>query len=93
MGETAREDSFDTASARLDKALQRLEASVRSLNGRTRALARIEADTQKLMDERARLATELDRAKGRARRLDQSADEVSRRLIDAMETVKSVLAG
>ena len=44
---------LETASARLDRALARLEASVRSLNGRMRARSRIEADTQKLLAERA----------------------------------------
>lgn len=93
MGEATQQESYDAASGRLEKALARLEASVRSLNGRTRALARIEADTQKLVAERSRLASELDRATIRARRLDESASEVSRRLVDAMETVKSVMSG
>ena len=91
MSETPAEDTYDGASNRLDRALARLEASVRSLNGRMRAHARIEADTQKLLAERARLATELDRETARAKRLDDSAAEVSRRLVSAMETVRTVL--
>jgi Domain of unknown function (DUF4164) len=87
----ALEDGYEGASARLDRALGRLEASVRSLNGRVRAHSRIEADTQKLMSERARYAGELEKASVRARRLDDSAAEVSRRLVDAMETVRDVL--
>lgn len=71
--------------------MSRLEASVRSLNGRVRAHARIEADTQKLLGERARLQGELDKASSKARRLDDSAQDVSRRLVDAMETVRRVL--
>jgi hypothetical protein len=86
------EEGYDAADARLDRALGRLEASVRSLNGRVRAHARIEADTQKLMAERGRLAAELDREAARAKRLDDSAAEVSRRLVAAMETVRSVIA-
>jgi hypothetical protein len=54
--------------------------------------ARIEADTQRLMAERARLAAELDRESARARRLDDTAAEVSRRLVAAMETVRAVIA-
>jgi hypothetical protein len=65
---------------------------VRSLNGRVRAHARIEADTQKLMAERGRLAAELDREAARAKRIYDSAAEVSRRLVAAMETVRSVIA-
>jgi hypothetical protein len=86
------EESYEAASHRLDRAFARLEASVRSLNGRIRTHARIEADTQKLMGERARLASELDRETARARRLDDSAAEVARRLVGAMEQVREVLS-
>jgi ABC-type transporter Mla subunit MlaD len=92
VNEVTTEDSYEVAAARLERALSRLDASVRSLNGRTRALARIEADTQKLMSERSRLAAELDKEAARAKRLDDSAADVSRRLIAAMETVRGVLA-
>ncbi|MBI4045282.1 MAG: DUF4164 family protein, partial [Devosia nanyangense] len=40
---------------------------------------------------RAKLAGELDKASAKAKRLDDSAHEVSRRLVDAMETVREVL--
>jgi Domain of unknown function (DUF4164) len=86
------DDSTEDATARFDRAMARLEASVRSLNGRVRAHARIEADTQKLIAERQRFASELDKQSARAKRLDDSAHEVSRRLVEAMETVRGVLA-
>jgi hypothetical protein len=89
--ETA-EEGYDAAAARLDRAIQRLEASVRSLNGRMRTHARIEADTQKLLAERNRYQSELEKQSVRARRLDESAGEVSRRLVEAMEAVREVLA-
>ena len=92
MSDHPSEESYEGAAGRLDRALSRLEASVRSLNGRMRAHSRIEADTQKLMSERARLASDLDKEAARARRLDDSAAEVSRRLVAAMETVREVLA-
>ncbi len=85
------EEGFDAAAARFDRALQRLEASVRSLNGRMRAHSRIEADTQKLLAERAKYQSELEKQTARAKRLDDSAGEVSRRLVDAMEAVREVL--
>jgi len=86
------DDSNDDGSARFERALARLDASVRSLNGRIRAHARIEADTQKLVGERQKFAMELDKQSARAKRLDDSAHEVSRRLVEAMETVRAVLA-
>jgi methyl-accepting chemotaxis protein len=92
LAETIIEEGLDGAAARLERALGRLEASVRTLNGRMRAHARIELDTQKLVNDRARLAGELDKVNARARRLDESAGEVSRRLVEAMETVRQVLS-
>jgi hypothetical protein len=92
LAETGNDEGYAGAAARFDRALGRLEASVRALNGRMRTHARIELDTQKLVNERARLAAELDKSSARAKRLDDSAHEVSRRLVDAMETVRQVLA-
>ncbi|RUT34646.1 DUF4164 family protein [Arsenicitalea aurantiaca] len=92
MSEQSSEESFEAAAQRFERAMSRLEASVRSLNGRMRAHARIEADTQKLVAERAKFANELEKVSAKARRLDDSAHEVSRRLVDAMEQVREVLA-
>lgn len=92
MSENSLEDGYEAASARLDRALGRLEASVRSLNGRMRAQARIEVDMNKLVSERSRLASDLDKVSARARKLDEGAHEVSVRLVEAMETVRAVLA-
>ena len=85
------EINYETAGERLDRALSRLEASVRSLNGRVRTHARIEADTQKLIAERARFASDLDKVSAKAKRLDDTAADVARRLVVAMETVNEVL--
>ena len=85
------EVSYETAAERLDRALARLEASVRSLNGRMRTHARIEADTQRLLSERARFAADFDKADAKARRLDEASAEVARRLVGAMDTVAEVL--
>ncbi|MHB1101494.1 MAG: DUF4164 family protein [Devosia sp.] len=92
MAETTSEEGYEVAATRLERAFARLEASVRSLNGRMRAHSRIEADTQKLINERARFASELDKMTARAKRLDDSAGEVARRLVVAMESVREVLA-
>lgn len=83
---------LEAALARFDAALDGLEASLSRFETRQRTRARIEADTRQLIAERARLAADLDKATARAKRLDDSAHEVSRRLVDAMETVRAVLA-
>ena len=85
------DNTYEAASERLDRAFQRLEASVRSLNGRMRTHARIEADTQKLLAERARFASDLDKTSAKAKRLDEASAEVARRLVVAMDTVNEVL--
>jgi hypothetical protein len=85
------EETIEAAAERLDRALHRLDASVRSLNGRMRTHARIEADTQKLIAERAKFASDLDKASARAKRLDDTAADVARRLVVAMETVNEVI--
>jgi chromosome segregation ATPase len=92
VADNSSEEGFESAAARLDRAFARLEASVRSLNGRMRTHARIESDTQKLVAERARYASELDKANAHLKRLDDSAEDVSRRLVAAMEEVRSVLS-
>ncbi|HEV7292392.1 DUF4164 family protein [Devosia sp. RR2S18] len=92
MSDTKREDGLQDANAQFERALARLDQSVRNLSSRLRQQQRIEVDTQRLIHERARLATELDKASARAKRLDDSAHEVSRRLVEAMETVREVLA-
>ncbi len=61
------------------------------MQGRLRTQSRVQADTQKLLAERARFASDLDRASTRARRLEDANAEVARRLVVAMETVNSVL--
>ncbi len=91
MTDTEGEEGLVSASARFDRAMGRLDASLREMNARLARHQRIEVDTQRLIHERARLATELDKTAARAKRLDDSAHEVSRRLVDAMETVRAVL--
>jgi len=92
MSDTELQDGLLAANARFDRALARLDQSVKNLGSRLRQHNRIEVDTQRLVHERARLATELDKTAARAKRLDDSAHEVSRRLVVAMETVREVLA-
>lgn len=85
-------EGYQLAAERVDKALQRLEASLRSLNGRIRAVGRIESDIAKIENERGQLVGELARASARSKRLDEAASDVSRRLVVAMEQVKTILS-
>lgn len=96
MNEAAHEgeaDAFDQAAMRLDQAVARLERSVLGVKGRLSALDVAEEDVRRLSNERTRLAAELDKSQTRARRLDEKASDVSRRLVEAMEGVKTVLSG
>ncbi len=90
---TGGSDAFAEAGRRLDQAVLHLEHSVKSARGRLAALDNAEAEAQRLGGERTRLAIELDRANAHARQLDEKAAEVSRRLVEAMEGVKTVLSG
>jgi ABC-type transporter Mla subunit MlaD len=92
MSDTEAENGLLAAQDRFDRAMARLDQSVKSLDARLRQHNRMEVDTQRLVHERARLATELDKTAARAKRLDDSAHDVSRRLVEAMETVRQVLA-
>lgn len=91
MSETTPAEQLEDALGRLDRAIQRMEGSVRGLDQRIRTINRVEADTRQLINERARLAADLDKANARAKRLDDGAHEVSRRLVTAMENVRAVL--
>lgn len=91
MAGTQSKMSVENAAARLDRAMEALETSVANLAGRMRTLSRAEDEAQRLSTDRARLASELDRTSARAERLDEVAGDVSRRLVDAMENVRSVL--
>ena len=46
-----------------------------------------------MAEDRARLAQELDSSQERANRLAETNREVSRRLVNAMETVRNVMDG
>ena len=83
--------SYEAAAARLDRAFARLELSARAYQNRLRSHQRSEAETQRLLSERARFAADLDKTSAKAKRLDESAAEVGRRLVTALETVRAVL--
>lgn len=81
------------ALSRLNKALDSLDNAV-ELNlenqGKTRSP---DAEIQRMSEDRARLARDLDSSEERAKRLAETNREVSRRLVTAMETVRNVMDG
>ncbi len=76
---------------RLNKAVVSLEGSVEARLERESALGDVEAEVQRMGADRTRLAESLDSAEERAQRLEHTNKEVSRRLVDAMESIRTVL--
>jgi hypothetical protein len=84
---------LDAAMDRLGAAIDALEGVVERRLGRERQVAGMEAQVQALGIDRARLAAELDHATYRADGLETASRDVSRRLTNAMETIRVVLDG
>lgn len=76
---------------RIHKAIERLENSVEMRLSREETLNEVEAEVQRMGADRTRLAESLDHAEARAQRLEHTNKEVSRRLVDAMESIRAVL--
>jgi len=81
-----------TAASDIDEALIRLERGVSAAATRLGARDALENEAKRLANDRSQLMHALDRMTARANRLDRTADEVSRRLIAAMEKVRSALS-
>lgn len=79
------------ATARLEATLKRLEAAVDAQVEREAIVRGVEEEIQRMTADRGRLAGELDTALFRTERLEQTNRDVSRRLVAAMETIRSVL--
>lgn len=80
-----------TAVKRLTTAIESLDNSVDARLVRETELGEAEAEVQRMGADRARLAVSLDSAEERAQRLEHTNKEVSRRLVDAMESIRAVL--
>lgn len=76
----------------LDHAMTRLQRAVKVLENNAQSVHTLREERKVLVAERDKLSTELKRSSKRAEGLDGAAAEVSRRLIETMETVKAVLA-
>ena len=83
---------LDDAMKRLDGALGLLEASVSRRLEADRRRGSLETELQLMQDDRARLALELDGALTRLHRYEAAADDVSKRVRQAIGAVQTVLA-
>ncbi|MCX5516364.1 hypothetical protein C3941_16870 [Kaistia algarum] len=82
---------IDRAVRRLQAALDALEGVVEDRLGADAKLAELEGELQRIGLDRSRLAQSVDAAESRAERLESANQEVSRRLVGAMETIRGVL--
>ena len=85
-------DSIEAASRRLALALDALEAAVERRREAARTEDSLATQIHALGDDRARLAGDLDQAVARARALESANREVAKRIEQAIETIRGVLA-
>ena len=81
----------DQAAERLSLAIDRLEATIGRQAGVRADKDSLETEIQVLGADRARLADLLDKSEAKATRLDTINRDVSHKLVEAMETIRSVL--
>ncbi|WP_297322528.1 DUF4164 domain-containing protein [uncultured Bartonella sp.] len=82
---------LDQAINRLENAVKTLENVIVSSNKDSYENNELEEEVQRMNADRSRLAQALDTSESRADRLEQANKEVSRRLITAMETIRTVV--
>ena len=87
----ASEATLNQVLDRLAKALASLEDAVDARLEHEGDFAEAEEEVQRMNMDRRKLAQELDTSEGRAERLEAANKEVSRRLVAAMESIRTVL--
>ncbi|WP_417766845.1 DUF4164 domain-containing protein [Stappia sp.] len=83
--------SVEAALDRLARAVNRLDAAVQRRLEADMSLNGLQDELQRLGEDRSSLAATLDTAETRVARLEDANREVSRRLVSAMESIRSVL--
>lgn len=83
--------AIDSSIENLDAALKRLEGALDSHFAREGDPAVMRKEIDALVDDRARLAEELDSAKAREKELQALADEASEALGSAIDEVRAAL--
>jgi chromosome segregation ATPase len=82
---------IDAAIKRLQAAIAHLEDAVDHRVEGERRHRDLETELQRIGGDRSRLAQVLDQAEARAARLEEANRDVSRRLVTAMESIRSVV--
>lgn len=82
---------LETALTRLSQAIGRLEAAAQRRLEADASVDGLQDELQRLGEDRSQLAATLDTAEARVARLEDANREVSRRLVSAMESIRSVL--
>jgi len=82
---------LDAALVRVEQALRRLETVIDGRLDADRSVDGLEDEVRRLGEDRSRLAQDMDAAEARSARLEEVNREVSRRLVGAMESIRSVL--
>lgn len=84
-------NQMDSAAARLESALKRLEVALEAHLARAGDPDLLRAEVSALVEDRAKLADELDAALAREKELQLVADEASAALGSAIEEVRAAL--
>lgn len=87
----ASEITLKQAIEQLEKAMTTLEQAVELRLEKEGDFVEAEEEVQRMNADRSKLAQELDLSEARAERLETANREVSRRLVTAMETIRTVL--
>ena len=83
--------AFEAATRRLSAALDALEGALEHRRDTDRGGNALAAQVHALGTDRSKLASDLDAATARARRLEAANREIAQRLDTAMENIRSVL--
>jgi Domain of unknown function (DUF4164) len=83
--------AIEAATRRLSAALDALEAALEHRRDTDRGENALAAQVHALGTDRSKLASDLDAAAARARRLEAANREVAQRIDTAMENIRSVL--
>ncbi len=83
--------AVEAALGRLTAALEALETATERRFETDRSAAALEDEISRLAEDRSRLAQDFDHEKARSNRLEDTNREVSRRLVAAMESIRTVL--
>ena len=91
LSDKLNEDGLKGAIHQLAQALDGLESAVdRHIDNRDQ-ISSLDDEMSDVILDRSRLAQSLDRAEARSGRLEEANKEVSRRLVNAMETIRSII--